>query len=159
MQHVSGYFWDTNEERRFVVAGGVLNAYKLFGGVPDTSITVEAIYVDKIIGVHITESVFDIAGFSFQVSTATRILHLLAHTQEERAKWLKVLGKPSSGSGGSGFVSRSTFVSNAARANYVPGGGSASNSPVMERVNKPPKKKRIDLPYIDTSSSHLVLRP
>jgi hypothetical protein len=140
MQHVSGYFWDTNEERRFVVSGGVLNAYKLSGGVPDTSLTVEAIYVDKIIGVHMTDSVFDIAGFSFQVSTATRVLHLLAHTQEERAKWLKVLGKPSSGSGyvpgsggGSGFVSRSTFVSNSARANYNPG-GSASNSPVLERV-------------------------
>lgn len=138
MQHVSGYFWDTNEERRFVVSGGVLNGFKLVGGVPDTTVTVEAIYIDKIIGVHSTEAVFDIAGFSFQVSTATRILHLLAHTQEERTKWLKVLGKPSSGSGyvpgsgggsGSTFVSRSTFVSNSARGSYNP--NTPQGSPVI----------------------------
>jgi hypothetical protein len=67
VQHVSGYFWDTNEERRFIVSGGVLNAYKLSGGVADMSMHVEAIYVDKIIGVHMTESVFEITGFSFQV--------------------------------------------------------------------------------------------
>lgn len=137
VQHVSGYFWDTNEERRFVVSGGVLNAYKLVGGVPDTSLTVEAIYVDKIIGVHVTEAVFEIAGYSFQVSTATRILHLLAHTADERHKWMKVLGKPSSGSGyvsreGSGFISRTgsslSLLSSSGRM-----AGSANNSPVLER--------------------------
>jgi hypothetical protein len=153
MQHVSGYFWDTNEERRFVVAGGALNAYKLVGGVPDTSLTVEAIYIDKIIGVHITEGVFDIAGYSFQVSTATRILHLLAHTQEERTKWLKVLGKPGSGgSGGSTFVSRSTFISNAARGTYNPGAtlNSPPTTPTPERVSFPYTCSLITLKNEDT---------
>lgn len=140
MQHVSGYFWDTNEERRFVVSGGVLNGYKLNGGVPDTTVTVEAIYIDKIIGVHSTEAVFEIPGFSFQISTATRILHLLAHAQEDRTKWLKVLGKPagsgyvpgsggSGGGGGSTFVSRSTFVSNATRGSYNPNTPQGSPAP------------------------------
>ncbi len=48
------------------------------------------------------------------------MLHLLAQTQEERSKWIKALGKQGSTynptAGGSVFVSRSTFVSNAARA-------------------------------------------
>lgn len=50
-----------------MVAGGVLNAYKLVGGVPDTSLTIESIHLDKLIGVHATEAVFDVPGFSFQV--------------------------------------------------------------------------------------------
>lgn len=139
MQHVTGYFWDTNEERRFVINGGVLSAYKLIGGVPDTSLTVESIYLEKVIGVHSTEAVFDIPGFSFQISTATRILHLLANTQEDRAKWLKALGKLGSGSsyvagagassGASTFVSRSTFVSNASRGAYSP---NSPGSPTLE---------------------------
>jgi hypothetical protein len=145
---VSGYFWDTNELRRFVVSGGVLSAYKLIGGVADTTLTVESIYLEKVIGLHPTEAVFDVPGFSFQISTATRILHLLAQTQEDRAKWLKVLGKvcgnggssyvPGSGggSGGSTFVSRSTFISNAARAGYTPGNfGTPAASPTLDVCN------------------------
>lgn len=144
-QHVSGYFWDTNELRRFIVSGGVLSGYKLIGGVPDTSLTVESIYLEKVIGLHATEAVFDIPGFSFQISTATRILHLLAQTQEDRGKWLKVLGKVcgsggsgSGGSSGSTFVSRSTFISNAARAGYTPGNfGTPTASPALDSSAPP----------------------
>ena len=63
-QHVTGYLFDSNEERSWEVVGGMLCGYK---GTSRVGQPVECIHLEKVVGIHTTDNVFDGEGYSFQV--------------------------------------------------------------------------------------------
>ncbi|KAN0039091.1 hypothetical protein ACTA71_001285 [Dictyostelium dimigraforme] len=86
---IPGLLWNSNTEKWYVVSEGMLYSYR------NKSLKqldpLETIHLEKAISAHKTKDIFTIQGFSFQLSTPNRIIHLLAKTKEERGSWLSVL--------------------------------------------------------------------
>ncbi|EGC37711.1 hypothetical protein DICPUDRAFT_46298 [Dictyostelium purpureum] len=86
---VPGLLWNSNVEKWYVVSEGMLYGYK--NKQLKALDPIETIHLEKAISAHKTKEIFTIQGFSFQLSTPNRIIHLLSKTKEERSSWLSVL--------------------------------------------------------------------
>jgi len=105
---VPGLIWNSNIEKWFVISSSMLYSFKSKQFKNEQPL--ETYHLEKAISVHKTKDIFvKINGFSFQLSTPNRIIHLLAKTKEERQSWLSVikLNLKSSGESKPSSISRS----------------------------------------------------
>ncbi|KAF2069223.1 hypothetical protein CYY_009459 [Polysphondylium violaceum] len=87
---VPGLIWNSNIEKWFVVSSSMLYSFKTKQLKNEQPL--ETYHLEKALSVHKTKDIFvKIQGFSFQLSTPNRIIHLLAKTKEERQSWLSVI--------------------------------------------------------------------
>eukprot|EP01132_Coremiostelium_polycephalum_P008291 gene8291-10187_t len=88
---IPGFLWNSNIEKWYVVSEGMLYSFKSKQSKSTGEQPLETFHLEKAISVTKTKEIFKMAGFSFQLATPNRIVHLLAKTKEERQSWLSVL--------------------------------------------------------------------
>eukprot|EP01133_Synstelium_polycarpum_P001211 gene1211-1400_t len=86
---VPGILWNSNVEKWYIVSDGMLYSFK--SRALKTGEPIETIHLEKAISVHKTKEIFKIEGFSFQLTTPSRIIHLLSKNKDEMKSWVSVL--------------------------------------------------------------------
>ncbi|EFA79075.1 villin [Heterostelium album PN500] len=121
---VPGILWNSNVEKWYVVSDGILYSFRtkaLKNGEP-----LETIHLEKAISVHKTKEIFKIEGFSFQLTTPSRIIHLLAKNKDEMKTWISVLRQYLKNSG----ESKPPIQNKQLTANSNSNGGASAISPI-----------------------------
>ncbi|EGG17594.1 villin [Cavenderia fasciculata] len=107
---VPGLIWNSNVEKWYIVSEGMLYSYKT-KQLARTGDPLETIHLEKALSVHKTKDIFKIQGFSFQLTTPNRIIHLLAKNKDEMKSWISVLRQNLKSSGESKPTTSSSSTS------------------------------------------------